>query len=121
MSQPPLRFTAIGLDHHHICEQIGRLLELGRFTYTKLTMWQDASPCHGRPRPRLSGTHLADWPVRRSAWVKENTEPARKRALDGGYEGRSRCGSVAGTGAGRLCWLPKGPMFAAFGSLYCSG
>lgn len=29
MSQPPLRFAAIGLDHRHIYEQVGRLLELG--------------------------------------------------------------------------------------------
>jgi predicted dehydrogenase len=26
---PPLKFAAIGLDHRHICHQVGRLLELG--------------------------------------------------------------------------------------------
>ncbi len=69
-------------------------------------------------RPRLSGTLLADGPVRRSAWVKENTEPARQRALDGGYEGHGVV-AAASRGQGSAGWLPEGLMFAAFGSLYC--
>ena len=41
MSQQPLRFAAIGLDHRHIYEQVGRLLELG---CECVGYWTDGDP-----------------------------------------------------------------------------
>ena len=39
---PPLRFAAIGLDHRHIYDQVGRLLDLGA---TASAIWTPATRC----------------------------------------------------------------------------